>query len=680
MAAADAAQAKANPDTLAPVQVVADGEADNAYIDVTEPASTGKLDVPIERTPYSISVVKQDFIEDTGANSIQDALTYTSGVYSGSFGFDTRGDWAAVRGLDPSFYLDGLRNLYGSYNNVRPEIYGLQQVEVLKGPSSTLYGQAELGGIVNAVSKRPKAKQQGELWAQGGSYDRKQIAADVTGPLSRDGKLLYRVVALKRDSGTQVDHVDDNAFLFAPSLTWLAGDNTAITLLLNSQQNDGGVSAQFLPSVGTLYDGPLGHIHSDTFVGEPGWDRYDRKKNEATLIFDHYFNDAWGVALTSRYTESSTETREHWTTIGQVPDASGNIGRTLYMDDRETEVFNTDARLKGKLTLGATRHTLALGVDHQYATWRQSNLYSGPGTPINVYNPSYGNMDYSALNPQDANDNRLKQTGVYFIDHVEIGRLVVSGALRHDRTTSETLAVSGPNTLVDDKATTGRLGLMYRFDFGLSPYISYSEAFIPNLGTNNAGDSLDPTTGKQKEAGIKYLSPAQDLAIQAAWFDIREEDQIFPDPNSPVAVTQTGAVVTGWELSVKKQLGRLSLLASYTHLNARNDETDERLPYVAEEVASGWAKYEFGNGLRLGTGVRYIGDNVGADYGSGAGPVVPSVTLVDAMIGYRTGPWDFSVNARNLTDEEYVSWCRGEGYDCGYGARRTVDANARYHF
>ncbi|MBF6941296.1 TonB-dependent receptor domain-containing protein, partial [Acinetobacter baumannii] len=130
-----------------------------------------------------------------------------------------------------------------------------------------------------------------------------------------------------------------------------------------------------------------------------------------------------------------------------------------------------------------------------------------------------GNMDYSSLNPQDADDNRLRQTGVYVIDHVEIGRVVVSGALRHDRTTSETLAVSGPNSSQDDQATTGRLGLMYRFDFGLSPYISYSEAFVPNLGTNSTGESLDPTTGEQKEVGVKYLSPARDFAVNAAWFD-----------------------------------------------------------------------------------------------------------------------------------------------------------------
>ena len=283
-----AAQQENNAGTLAPVEVGAEGPADDGYINVDKPASVGKTRVPVERQPFSIETVDRELIEDTGAKNIQDSLLYMSGVYGANFGFDTRGDSAMVRGLRPSLYVDGLRASYGSYNSVRPNIYGLERVEVLKGPSSVLYGQAELGGIINGVSKLPKAEKQGELRAQVGSYDRKVLAADVTGPLSEDGKLLYRLVALKRDSGTQVDYVDDNGYVFAPSLTWLPSDDTTISLLFNSQENTGAVSAQFLPTQGTLEPGPQGDIGSETFVGEPDWDRYDRRKDEVTLFVDHH--------------------------------------------------------------------------------------------------------------------------------------------------------------------------------------------------------------------------------------------------------------------------------------------------------------------------------------------------------------------------------------------------------
>lgn len=669
--------------TLAPVEVSDQAPAeDDAYIQADQPAATGKLDVPVARQPFAIEVVGETLMRDTGAKNIQDALLYSPGVYSGAFGFDTRGDSAKVRGLNPSFYVDGLRYLYGSYNSVRPNIYALESIEVLKGPSSVLYGQSELGGIINAVSKLPKPTRQGELWAQVGSYDRKQVAADLTGPLSEDGKLLYRLVALKRDSGTQVDYVDNDGFLFAPSITWLPTDDTTISLLLNSQEDNGAVSAQFLPAQGTLLPGPLGDIGSETFVGEPDWDRYDRRRDEVTLFVDHRIDEQWGVAFTGRYSRSESETREHWASIGSAPAADGTIGRVIYMDDKGTEVKNFDVRLKGNLLMGPTRHHLAIGVDRQDALWTQDNTFSGAGTPINVYDPVYGNVNYAVLDPQDANDNELKQTGVYMIDHVDIGRVSISGALRYDDTTSTTLGVNGVDTDKDDHATTGRIGLMYNFDFGLSPYISYSESFVPNLGISN-GRTLDPTTGEQREAGIKYLSEPLGLAVTAAWFDIEETNRIIPGANAQ-EVDQTGATVDGWEIGVKKQFGNLSLLANYTKLDAKNDQSGSRLPYVAEEVASFWGKYEMESGLRFGAGARYQGSTVGNDYGTGAGPKVPSVTLYDAMIGYATGPWDFSITGKNLADKEYVSWCRGQNgnvvYDCGYGERRVILGDVRYRF
>ena len=670
-----AAQQENNAGTLAPVEVGAEGPAEDGYITVDEPASTGKLDVPVERQPFSIETVTPELMRDTGAKNIQDALLYSPGVYSGAFGFDTRIDSAKVRGLEPSFYVDGLRSLYGFYNTVRPNVYALESIEVLKGPSSVLYGQAELGGIINAVSKLPKAERQGELWAQVGSFDRKQIAADITGPLSEDGKLLYRLVALKRDSGTQVDYVDNNGFVFAPSLTWLPTDDTTVSLLFNSQENTGAVSAQFLPTQGTLEPGPLGDIGSETFVGEPDWDRYDRRKDEVTLFVDHRLNSQWGVSLTSRYSETETETREHWATIGVPPAADGTIGRTIFMTDKGTEVFNVDARLEGDVAFGPTRHNLAIGVDRQDALWTEDNRFTGTGSPINVYDPQYGDVNYAVLDPQDANDNEIKQTGVYIIDHMEIDRVVVSGALRYDDSTNTVLGVNGTDTESNDTATSGRLGLMYRFDFGLSPYVSYSESFVPNLGTDGFGQGLDPTTGEQREAGIKYLSPEGDLSITAAWFDIEETNRVVQGGN-PQSVEQTGATVDGWELGIKKRLGNLSLLANYTSLDAVDDNSGERLPYVAEEVASTWGKYELENGFRFGAGVRYSGDTVGG----GGGPEISSVTLYDAMIGYRTGPWDFSVTGKNLADKEYVSWCRGEGLDCGYGERRTILGDVRYNF
>jgi iron complex outermembrane receptor protein len=659
--------------------VVADAEAGAAGIEkmATREAAGDKNSVPVAETPFSITIVDKEFIAETGAKNIQDALLYSSGVYAGQFGFDTRGDWTSVRGVDASNYQDGLRSIYGFYNSVRTNVYTLESIEVLKGPSSVLYGQSELGGIVNAVSKLPQAEESGEIWAQYGSHDRKQIATDLTGPLGESGKFLYRLVALMRDSDTQVDYVADDGYVVSPAITWRPDAATTLTVLANFQQDEGQVSPQFLPSKGTIDPAPLGQIPTNTFVGEPGWDRYDTERTDLTLMFDRLITDEWKLASILRSTDSAAETREHWINITEVPEDNGDADRTIYSVDRETDVLSFDVHAEGNLEIGATRHKMAVGLDYQDAEWSNDNFFSGDGGVINLYNPVYGNLA-TGFTPADLPDDRLKQMGIYLIDHVEIGRAIVTAALRRDETENTTLALSGPDETHESDATTGRLGFMYRLDSGLSPYVSYSESFTPN-GDDGFGNTLEPTTGEQVEAGVKYLSVPQALAVMFAYFDIEQENRVS-NGLTPGGVTQTGAVIEGWGIELRKQWRQLEVLLNLTDFSAEDGETGERLPFVAETLASTWINYQFPRGFRAGFGARYTGDTLGFDLGSDPSPEVPSVTLYDAMVGYQTGPWDFTVDAKNLADKTYISWCRYEGADCGYGERLQVNANARYRF
>ncbi len=511
-----------------------------------------------------------------------------------------------------------------------------------------------------------------------GSHERKQIAADLTGPLNENGDLLYRIVALKRDSNTQVDYVNDDALVFMPSLTWKPNKDTSLTLSYLHQENDSKVSSQFLPSKGTIDPAPLGRIPSSRFAGEPGWDRYDTKKDEVSLFWDQQLSSAWKLAASLRQTNSSSVTKEIYTRVGVVPDDAGNMTRTATSADRDTDVFASDVRLEGILNFGPTKHTVAVGVDYQNAFWEEGNYMSVtlPGT-FNVYNPVYGLANPAALPTGDRNDNKIVQTGIYAMDHMEWGPWVVSAAVRHDSARNTLVTVTGPDTVASNSATTGRLGLMYRFENGISPYISKSTAFSPVLGTDgtSAAGILKPTTGEQKEAGVKYLSASGKTSATFAWFDIEQTNRVV-DGATPGGVEQVGAKTDGWELALRQRIGQLELLANYTSMEAINNVTKQRLSSVPEKTASAWAQYLFGSGWRTGLGGRYVGDVTGA-----AGrPVVPSVTLVDAMLGYTTGPWDLVLSVQNATDKEYVSWCRGAGQDCGYGERRNVMLSANYKF
>lgn len=665
------------PVTLPSITVSTDSPNDR-LVTQGRTATVGKSSVSIQDTPFSMNVIDVKQAKEAGAKNVQDVLLYSAGVYAGQYGFDTRGDWASIRGLTPSTYIDGLRSLYGSYNTPRPEIYTLDRVEVLKGPSSVLYGQADLGGIVNVVTKRPQATAAREIEVQLGSHERKQIAADLTGPLNENGDLLYRIVALKRDSNTQVDYVNDDALVFMPSLTWKPNKDTSLTLSYLHQENDSKVSSQFLPSKGTIDPAPLGRIPSSRFVGEPGWDRYDTKKDEVSLFWDQQLSNAWKLAANLRQTNSSSVTKEIYTRVGVVPDNAGNMTRTASSADRDTDVFASDVRLEGILNFGPTKHTVAVGIDYQNAFWEEGNYMSLtlPGT-FNVYNPVYGLANPAALPTSDRNDNKIVQTGIYAMDHMEWGPWVVSAAMRHDSARNTLVTVTGPDTVASNSATTGRLGLMYRFENGISPYISKSTAFSPVLGTDGTATAgvLKPTTGEQKEAGLKYLSASGKTSATLAWFDIEQKNRVI-DGATPGGKEQVGAKTDGWELALRQRIGQLELLANYTSMEAINDVTKQRLSSVPEKTASAWAQYLFGSGWRTGLGGRYVGNVTG----SAGRPVVPSVTLFDAMVGYTTGPWDLVLSVQNATDKEYVSWCRGVGQDCGYGERRNVMLSANYKF
>ncbi|OMH33661.1 TonB-dependent siderophore receptor [Motiliproteus sp. MSK22-1] len=633
------------------------------------PATISKNGVAIEELPYSVSVVDESFIQQTGAKNIQDALLYTSGVYAGAFGIDTRVDSTKVRGVDPVKYVDGLRSHYGYYNNVRPNIYSLKQIEVMKGPSSVLFGQGSVGGIVNAVSKRPEEEESGEIWLQAGSFNRKQLAADWTGALDAEGKYLFRFIGLTRDSGTQVNHVDDDETVFNPSFSWRASDNTEMTFIYNYQKREGGITAQFLPTQGTLMTGPLGQLGPSTYIGEPGWDAYDRKQSALTTELKHRLNDTWSLAAVARYVDAETNTREHWANIGVAPDAEGNIGRTIHTNNKSTQGLNWDARLLGQFDVGVTSHRLLLGIDRQDIEIDDWNTFYGAGTPINAYQPVYGNVAAVSA-AMDKPSVTTEQLGFYIADHINWGPVVLSMAARHD--TVKTIQSGSADK--KNRATTGHLGLMYQFNGGISPYASYSESFEANTGSDGQGGTLDPTEGEQVEFGIKYLSDDQSTAITLAHFDIEQLNRVT-NGTTPGGLQQVGATIDGWELKARKNWDNLSVLFNYSAIDA-NDGNGGRLPYVAEHQTSVWGSYLLGNNWRAGLGVRRTGSNVGW----GGSPAIASVTLVDAMVGYEVGNWDFTLDVKNLTDKTYISWCRSSGADCGYGEKLNATLNARYKF
>lgn len=663
-------------------------------------AAGSKIDTPIVETPMSVTVLTEQRFQDLGAETIQDALGYVAGVYNGPFGVDTRGDWAKIRGVAPVQYLDGLKLFFGNYNNTRPNPYSMGQVEVLKGPSSVLYGQGSTGGIINLVSKRPSAEQSAEIWAQVGNYDRMQVAADFTGALNDEASLYYRVNGMLRDSGTQTDYVPDDTLYIAPSLTWVANDDTTVTLLARIQNNNSGTSTQFFPQEGTIFPAPNGQIPSERFVSEPDWDRYDTKQSALTVLVDHDINDAWRLHLATRYMDSSSTYRTMYAWPPVFQEDKKTLVRLAYAADGSAETWNTDLRLHGELETGIITHNIVLGIDYQDATIDTNSGY-GYGGPLNLYAPVYG-FNPGEIAIQDMPAENSKQLGVYVQDNMKIAdRWIVTTAIRHDSVDTQVVGAEKKS----QSSTTGRLGLMYVFDGGISPYMSYAESFQPVLGFDAYGMSFKPQEGEQTEVGIKYQPQGTEHLITLSAFQIVDKnrqtslpasavnDPAIIDPNGRI---QTGEIdIDGVELEAQLAWDEIDVYASYSYLDAVVSESNTvgekgaTLSATPDQMLSTWVTYRpasFWEGFKMGFGFRYIGETSdGSAYVALGGQVLndpiitDDYTTFDAMLGYEADSYEVTLNVDNLGDKTVITSCLARG-DCFYGQRRTVTANFRYKF
>ncbi|GAB2912687.1 TonB-dependent siderophore receptor [Rheinheimera gaetbuli] len=666
-------------------------------------ASGAKSDTPIIETPLSVSVLTEERIADLGALTVQDALGYVSGLYNGPYGLDTRGDWAQIRGVSPVQYLDGLKSLFGFYNNVRIAPYALQQIEILKGPSSVLYGQGSIGGIVNLVSKKPEPVTSGQLWAQLGNYSRKQLAGDITGALNDDASLQGRMVALWRDSDTQTDYVPDNSVVLAPSVSWQASDATKITILANYQQNESGSSTQFFPHKGTILANEFGQIPSNRFVSEPGFDKYDTEQTALTAIIEHDLTADWQLRLASRYSDSHADYHTMYGWPPRLQDDNRSVNRVVYLSDADARALTSDLQLHGKLQTGMVEHTLVAGFDYQHAYTDNDSFYAATGGLLDLYNPVYGQVDNlpTEANIADNPSSTTYQAGVYLQNNMKIAdKWLVSAALRRDRaTTNPQIAAS-----TTQYATTGRLGLMYLFDSGISPYFSFSESFEPLLGTDAFGKAFAPKKGQQLEAGIKYQPKGTEHLITAAVFDITEQNRTTTlsaaQANDPAVINPNGQVqdgeVTskGVELEAQLAWDQLDIYASYAYIDAyvshsnRLGELGATLSAQPAHLASIWATWRPAvlQNWQFGAGVRYVGETSDGTAFVEQNDVVlnqplttDSYTLVDAMVGYNFGDYSLSLQAQNITDKTVITSCLARG-DCFYGQRRAISANLRYNF
>ncbi|MEQ8799892.1 MAG: TonB-dependent siderophore receptor [Salinisphaeraceae bacterium] len=691
---------------LGPISVEARGESATGPVDgyKAERSTTAtKTDIPLIESPQSVSVISREQLEDRQADNLAEAVAYTPGIYVqnraaqrviDSFSIDIRGFSA-----QNATYRDGTQIQAGLVYDSPLETYAFDRIEILRGPASILYGQAQPGGIINLVTKKPTAQPLREIGLEIGGDGHKQATVDISDRIDDNGDWRYRLTGLVQRADTFIDFVNDDSTYVAPSLTWQPTDATSLTLLTHYQSYETRYPWTAFPRQGTADPGQFGQVPDNRYIGEPEFDRYDSQEWAAGYLFEHEFSEVLTFRQNLRYREIEYDVLDTFRNyFGPYIDNDLRTlvdrGQRIRFDEGDT--LTVDNRLIGKLRFGAVQHTVLAGIDYKTLTLdTQTSGFvpiNGPASDLDLFNPVYG-RDFvrPSLNPATSTD--ADQIGLYLQDHIKFNeRWVVSLGGRQDWVEEET---TGQPTEDQDELSL-RAGVVYLAGGGWAPYASYSESFTPNYGENQfTGKAYDPQVGEQLEAGLRYRPPGSGLSATVAVFDITRENEVVQNPANPgnpmdqVQIGETES--TGAELEVIADLtANLQVIAGYTWQQVEVGEAGgaqatngNRLSNKPEHLANLWLDYTLYTGplagLGLGAGVRYTGSS----FADGANTVrFPSATLVDAAVRYDlAGNVGLQLAANNLFDEQPI-YCSGTAptSTCDYGIPRQVIGSLTYRW
>ncbi|PRN02315.1 TonB-dependent receptor [Pseudomonas sp. LLC-1] len=670
---------------------------------VASRSATGtKTDTPILEIPQAINVVTADQVQAQGARNLTQALRYTPGLSTGGFtDRNSIADEITSRGFAPTpLYLDGAYIPYAGSLGGAPQIdpYTLERIEVLKGPSSVLYGQNQPGGLINMVSKRPTREQRSQVKLGAGSYNRVNGAFDTSGPLDEQKVFTYRLVGVADKGNEMVAHTHSERLLLAPSLTWAPNEDTSLTLLAQVQRDDGLADYQSLPMIGSLKRGPTGQrIDRDFFSGDSHYNDYKRDQYVLGYDFSHRFNDDLAWRSTARYTDVRDRYKgfylRSFVTEGDVVDYTR--ANRVKLDWRQHNIaYTIDNNLEYKFNTGALQHTLLTGVDYRHFSRKYDGYNAYNVLPVDLY----GKNNYPTGNVTPVLDTRwdntVRQTGVYLQDQIKLDNWILTVGGRQDwaEIDNKDLLAHSIASQRDNKFT-GRIGLTYVTEFGLAPYVSYSQSFLPTLGTaapERGGKAFEPTEGEQYEVGLKY-QPFDGTLFTASVFQVKQKNVLTGDTEYPQYESQNGEVRSrGVELELKSSIENVDVLAAATYIDSfytksTYGDQGNRNESQAPVSATLWVDYHFNqavlNGLTFGAGARYTGRKPGNSANTFD---VPAFAVYDATVSYDLGKLDpslrglqASVNVQNIFDREYVSDCN-YAFGCYYGQERVASVEMTY--
>jgi len=703
--------------TLAPIDVTG-----QAPYQVNQ-ASSPKFTAPLRDTPKTVTVIPEQLIRDRGVSSLDDVLRTTPGITLGSGeGGTPTGDRPFVRGYEAStdIFIDGVRDYARGYH----ETFNLEQIEIVKGPSSAYTGRGGTGGSINLATKRPRDYNFAEVTAGFGSDD--QWRSTVDGNVVIGNRIGLRINAMKRGGempgrdGVKVDRLG-----FAPSITFGLDLPTRATLSYSLVRNRD-TPDQGFPFVNNAHPerNTPPKAKRENFYGRRGVDFRDAYAKETTLLLEHDFASGTRVRNLTRHSDTLNHylfTRPSFdgcaagnTTAACDPghqDAQFRRANRARWRSSKSLVNQTD--LSGAFHTGAFQHTFATGIEFGKERIWSKAMGNLPALPNNsTSNDSFHHPNTHGFSSTDITygpklkAGELETTAFYLFDTMQINeQFSLNAGLRYDIYQVTSYNAAGKrNAQRDDGLFNYQLGLVYKpLPYG-SIYLSYATSSNPsgeNLGqaggadgaagagsiSNQGREGLAPEKSRSIELGTKWDLFNEQLSLTAALFETKKTDARSQDPVSGNVELQGENRVRGVELGVAGAITPAwDIWAGYTYMNPKvlkyrsggTDYDGTRMKFIPKYSASLWTTYKVLPEITVGGGATYMGMRYANDNNS---LKLPSYTRYDAMARYDINKaFSLQLNANNLTNTRlYDSSHVGIFYHVGPGRSYMMTASYRYN-
>jgi len=652
-----AAMAQASADAtpqLQEVRINASPEKDVGFAPA-EAQTAGKAPMRRLETPQSISVVTREQMESRQITNMQQALQTVAGVSPVNFG--RRGfDDINIRGFrsTESILIDGLVQSPGMWTRLTP--YGYERFEVLKGAASVLYGQVQPGGIVNAVSKRPKRDALSEVGVEVGSFGQRTLQADINRPLNESGKAAFRINAQVSNSDDPTDFVYRRDRWIAPSLSLDLGPQTDLVLFATYSQSNW-LRQQGVTPYGTVLPNRNGPVRTTLYTGDPSFGGYDIESTSVGYALEHRISPQLTLRQNVRYeSEKGNGNFVSNLTLQANQRLQNRQATRQYLDD---DMLATDTSLLSQFAALGVQHRLVTGLDARTSHSWQGQRRCTIGA-LDVFNPVYG---VSTACPTAYTSNapeKLSVMGLYAQEQIKFNpQWTALVGLRRDWSDNQIDDhLANRQTRQKDSATTLSAGLVYEFTPGWAAYTSYGESFLPVAGTNFGGSPFVPETGKQWEAGLKYEAPNGGLTGSLALFDLKRRNVTTADAANTGFNVQTGEQrARGLELEMGAELLRsLKLTGAYTYTDTKVTSDSNAaivglpLNLTPRHTLALWATYKLPQmpQITLGAGARYVSEQVGSYPFT-----LPAYTVADLSIGYAGSNYRITAGVKNVFDKAY---------------------------